>query len=270
MQKISTHGKIFPQEKLWTSQRCRIMVSCPLDSTNPLNYTQANYTKNDESETSSSSDSVSISEQARLLFAQSYGQYNGLTASMQSSDTEDSLAQSYTASGKADESAAGQLAAESAVATEQAQSAAPAPAEGGQGGGGGQGGSEGRRPALEQENIRQQISALQSRVSMLSATLASGDTTRLRPARQPGSPDFLPHSQPCAHNSLPPSCADCQRPKAEENARSLPLFLEQFPFETLRVPNHTACRFVEKTRFFRLVWAGRRCAAASRFHLAQR
>lgn len=147
-----------------------------LDSTNPLNYTQANYTKNDESETSSSSDSVSISEQARLLFAQSYGQYNGLTASMQSSDTEDSLAQSYTASGKADESAAGQLAAESAVATEQAQSAAPAPAEGGQGGGGGQGGSE-EDDSAEQENIRQQISALQSRVSMLSATLASGDTT---------------------------------------------------------------------------------------------
>lgn len=141
-----------------------------LDSTNPLNYTQANYTKNDESETSSSSDSVSISEQARLLFAQSYGQYNGLTASMQSSDTEDSLAQSYTASGKADESAAGQLAAESAVATEQAQSAAPAPAEGGQGG------SE-EDDSAEQENIRQQISALQSRVSMLSATLASGDTT---------------------------------------------------------------------------------------------
>ncbi len=141
-----------------------------LDSTNPLNYTQANYTKNDEPETSSSSDSVSISEQARLLFAQSYGQYNGLTASMQSSDTEDSLAQSYTASGKADESAAGQLAAESAVATEQAQSAAPAPAEGGQGG------SE-EDDSAEQENIRQQISALQSRVSMLSATLASGDTT---------------------------------------------------------------------------------------------
>ena len=141
-----------------------------LDSTNPLNYTQANYTKNDEPETSSSSDSVSISEQARLLFAQSYGQYNGLTASMQSSDTEDSLAQSYTASGKADESAAGQLAAESAVVTEQAQSAAPAPAEGGQGG------SE-EDDSAEQENIRQQISALQSRVSMLSATLASGDTT---------------------------------------------------------------------------------------------
>lgn len=147
-----------------------------LDSTNPLNYTQANYTKNDESETSSSSDSVSISEQARLLFAQSYGQYNGLTASMQSSDTEDSLAQSYTASGKADESAASQLAADSAVATEQAQSAAPAPAEGGQGGGGGQGGSE-EDDSAEQESIRQQISALQSRVSMLSATLASGDTT---------------------------------------------------------------------------------------------
>ena len=40
---------------------------------------------------------------------------------------------------------------------------------------------------------------------------------------------------------------------------------EQFQFETLRVSNPTACRFAEKTRFFRSLWAGRRCAAASRF-----
>ena len=43
------------------------------------------------------------------------------------------------------------------------------------------------------------------------------------------------------------------------------IFLEQFQFETLRVSNHTACRFAEKARFFRSLWAGRRCAAASRF-----
>ncbi|MDM8215371.1 hypothetical protein QUW15_04255 [Desulfovibrio piger] len=42
------------------------------------------------------------------------------------------------------------------------------------------------------------------------------------------------------------------------------LFLEHFQFETLRVSNHTAWRFAEKTRFFRSLWAGRRCAAASR------
>ena len=41
--------------------------------------------------------------------------------------------------------------------------------------------------------------------------------------------------------------------------------LEQFQFEMLRIPNHTACRFAEKARFFRSLWAGRRCAAASRF-----
>ncbi|WP_300809913.1 hypothetical protein, partial [uncultured Desulfovibrio sp.] len=41
--------------------------------------------------------------------------------------------------------------------------------------------------------------------------------------------------------------------------------LEHFQFEMLRISNHTACRFAEKTRFFRLLWAGRRCAAASRF-----
>ena len=33
----------------------------------------------------------------------------------------------------------------------------------------------------------------------------------------------------------------------------------------LCISNHTACRFAEKTRFFRSLWAGRRCAAASRF-----
>ena len=33
----------------------------------------------------------------------------------------------------------------------------------------------------------------------------------------------------------------------------------------LRISNHTACRFAEKARFFRSLWAGRRCAAASRF-----
>ena len=33
----------------------------------------------------------------------------------------------------------------------------------------------------------------------------------------------------------------------------------------LRISNHTACRFAKKTRVFRSLWAGRRCAAASRF-----
>ena len=33
----------------------------------------------------------------------------------------------------------------------------------------------------------------------------------------------------------------------------------------LRISNHAACRFAEKARFFRSLWAGRRCAAASRF-----
>ncbi|WP_300806910.1 hypothetical protein, partial [uncultured Desulfovibrio sp.] len=45
--------------------------------------------------------------------------------------------------------------------------------------------------------------------------------------------------------------------------------LEQFQFETLRVSNHTACRFAEKVRFFRSLRAGRRCAAASRFTFFQ-
>ena len=46
--------------------------------------------------------------------------------------------------------------------------------------------------------------------------------------------------------------------------RETPL-LEHFQFETLCVSNHTACRFAEKTQFFRSLLAERRCAAASRF-----
>ena len=44
--------------------------------------------------------------------------------------------------------------------------------------------------------------------------------------------------------------------------------LEQFQCETLRVSNHTACRFAEKTRFFRSLWAGRRCAARKRKNIS--
>ena len=40
---------------------------------------------------------------------------------------------------------------------------------------------------------------------------------------------------------------------------------EHFQFEMRSVSNHTACRFAEKARFFRSLWAGRRCAAASHF-----
>ena len=40
---------------------------------------------------------------------------------------------------------------------------------------------------------------------------------------------------------------------------------EHFQFETLRVSNHTACRFAGKALFFRSLQAGRRGAAASRF-----
>ena len=48
-------------------------------------------------------------------------------------------------------------------------------------------------------------------------------------------------------------------------ARSSVSLPEHFQFETLCVSNHTACRFAEKARFFRSLWAGRRCAAASHF-----
>ena len=41
--------------------------------------------------------------------------------------------------------------------------------------------------------------------------------------------------------------------------------LEHFQFEMLCISNRTACRFAEKAQFFRSLWAGRRCAAASRF-----
>ena len=42
-------------------------------------------------------------------------------------------------------------------------------------------------------------------------------------------------------------------------------FLSIFQFETFCVSNHTACRFAEKTQFFRSLSAGLCCAAASHF-----
>ena len=53
--------------------------------------------------------------------------------------------------------------------------------------------------------------------------------------------------------------------RQNRDAAGITFRIEQFQFETLCVSNHTACRFAEKTRFFRSLWAGRRCAAASRF-----
>ena len=54
------------------------------------------------------------------------------------------------------------------------------------------------------------------------------------------------------------------------SAKFLPLLLPPCVYlfllsRHLRVPNHTACHFAEKTRFFRSLSAGRRCAAASHF-----
>ena len=46
--------------------------------------------------------------------------------------------------------------------------------------------------------------------------------------------------------------------------------IEHFQFETLCVANHTVWRFAEKTRFFRSLWAGRRCASCLVFCLFQR
>ena len=42
-------------------------------------------------------------------------------------------------------------------------------------------------------------------------------------------------------------------------------FLEHFQFEILCISNHTACRFAEKTQFFRSLFVGKRGVAASRF-----
>ena len=53
--------------------------------------------------------------------------------------------------------------------------------------------------------------------------------------------------------------------KGEAAASPLAYKPEYFQFEMLCISNHTACRFAEKTRFFRSLRTGRRCAAASRF-----
>lgn len=158
-----------------------------LNNSMPANSLIANYGKGSSTETNTSNDSISISEEARRLFAQSYGLYNGLSVS-QSSDAGDgllqSLAQSYTVKGQAEQTA--DTTAQSAdspllAATNQeavqpvSEDSTNAGAQGGGQAGGGQGGEE--DDDSDDESIRQQISSLRARVSMLSSAITNGDTT---------------------------------------------------------------------------------------------
>lgn len=158
-----------------------------LNNSMSANSLIANYGKGGSTETNTSNDSISISEEARRLFAQSYGLYNGLAVS-QSSDAGDgllqSLAQSYTVKGQAEQTA--DTTAQSAdspllAATDQeavqpvSEDTANAGAQGGGQAGGGQGGEE--DDDSDDESIRQQISSLRARVSMLSSAITNGDTS---------------------------------------------------------------------------------------------
>ena len=60
-------------------------------------------------------------------------------------------------------------------------------------------------------------------------------------------------------------CANKKTGSARRGRSSFLLekLLEHFQFEMLCISNHTACRFAEKTRFFRSLRAGRRGAATS-------
>lgn len=155
-----------------------------LSNTMSANNLLANYGKNSDTEANTTDDSVSISDEARRLFAQSYGQYNGMTAS-QSSDAGDgllqSLAKSYTVKGETGQAAdtAAQSADGSLLAATSQDAVSPASEDaanaGGQGGGG-QGGNEDDEDS-DDESIRQQISSLRARVSMLSSAITSGDTS---------------------------------------------------------------------------------------------
>ncbi|HJA80089.1 hypothetical protein [uncultured Desulfovibrio sp.] len=147
-----------------------------------------NYGKGSAVETGSSGDSISISDQARQLFAQSYGQYNGLTASSVTSDAEEgllqSVAQSYTLKSGTEQMAdAGTPSADVQPAVAQPQEAVAPASEnadsaGAQGGGQGGGGQSGENDDddSDDESIRQQISSLRARVSMLSSAISGGDS----------------------------------------------------------------------------------------------
>ena len=78
----------------------------------------------------------------------------------------------------------------------------------------------------------------------------------------------LSHADDETVTTCAPACG-MPRPPKKRKARSLLDYgassLEHFEFETLCVSNHTAWRFVEKTRFVRSRSAGRRCVAASHF-----
>ena len=73
-------------------------------------------------------------------------------------------------------------------------------------------------------------------------------------------PGRYPASCPAEPGLSSPSLAAC----SDDPSRSRRKIQSIFNLKPLRVSNHTACRFAEKTRFFRSLWAGRRCAAASR------
>lgn len=147
----------------------------------------ANYGKESSSATTSDSDSVSISDTARRLFAQSYGQYNGMTASSAYTDAGDSLlqsvAQSYTVKGAAEPTAATKAtSAESPLLAATSQDAVAPVSEDAANAGTQGGGQTGGQPAEEDddsddESIRQQISSLRARVSMLSSAITNGDTS---------------------------------------------------------------------------------------------
>ena len=76
---------------------------------------------------------------------------------------------------------------------------------------------------------------------------------------------FLNKLKKCLNGASVALLVSWSCPPRSRTSRTATSLLEHFQFETLCVSNHTAWRFAEKTRFFRSLLAGRRCAAASHF-----
>ena len=96
-----------------------------------------------------------------------------------------------------------------------------------------------------------------------SALTLTSHTERLPIRRMPDVASLVPHPflGSCCIAWIPPLS---QPPRIPFKGVASP-YLEPFQLETRCVSSHTACRFAGKTWFFRSLWAGRRCAAVSRF-----
>ncbi|HIX40759.1 MAG TPA: hypothetical protein H9857_08175 [Candidatus Desulfovibrio intestinigallinarum] len=87
-------------------------------------------------------------------------------------------------------------------------------------------------------------------------------------ARKENSPEGGFHASPAQAAPFRAAALPPER-RTASRAAFMRRGLEQFQFEMLRIPNHTACRFAEKARFFPLTSGRAALCRRLAFHLFQ-